>query len=176
LKAALVKVLGAAHETLPQDLAACIRDVVAICNRVIHGEEIRSQEALAVAETGGELLEGWEQLTRGYAAAHPQAREAISKTTVEAYQRSCYRLTRVSPYVDNPQRLTYVLSHEEREAFPSAGMSSGSTIVSGVPKNPTHRWVEAVHAGCSSRTLQHFLQLCRKCNFPGVGECLSSSG
>src|ERR671924_1055219 len=76
----------AAHEALPQDLAASIRDIVAICNRAIHGEEIRSQDALAVAETGGELLEGLEQFAREYAATHPQAREVISKVEVEAYQ------------------------------------------------------------------------------------------
>jgi hypothetical protein len=52
----------AAHQALPQDWAASIRDVVAICNRAVHGEEIRPRDALAVAETGGELLEGLEQL------------------------------------------------------------------------------------------------------------------
>ena len=70
-----------AHQALPRDLAASIRDVVAICNRAIHGEEIRSQDALAVAETGGELLEGLEQLareirgnTRAGAGGHQQGR------------------------------------------------------------------------------------------------------
>ena len=46
---------------LPQNLAASIHDGVEICNRAIHGEDIRSQDALAVAETGGELLEGLEE-------------------------------------------------------------------------------------------------------------------
>jgi hypothetical protein len=76
----------AAHKAFPQDLAASICNVVAICIRVIHGEEIRSQDALAVAETEGELLEGLEQLARKYAATHPQAREVISKADIEAYR------------------------------------------------------------------------------------------
>jgi hypothetical protein len=116
----------AAHEALPQDLAASIRDIVAICNRAIHGEEIRSQDALAVAETGGELLEGLEQFAREYAATHPQAREVISKVEVEAYQESRYRLTTVIPYVDNPQRLAYVLSHEDWRNFSTAIRSSAN--------------------------------------------------
>jgi Domain of unknown function (DUF4145) len=119
----------AAHQALPQDLAASIRDVVAICNRAIHGEEIRSQDALVVAETGGELLEGLEQLAREYAATHPQAREVISEADVKAYQGAHYRLTTVIPYVDNPQRLTYVLSHEELEEFFEVYSEFGEFVV-----------------------------------------------
>jgi Domain of unknown function (DUF4145) len=107
----------AAHHVLPQDLAASIRDVAAICNRAIHGEEIRPQDALAVIDTGGELLEELEKLAREYATTHPQAREVISKAEVDAYEESRYRLTTVIPYDKNPQRLTYLLSHEELEEF-----------------------------------------------------------
>lgn len=125
----------AAHKALPQDLAASIRDVVAIGNRAIHGEEIRSQDALAVAETGGELLEGLEQRAREYAATHPQAREVISEADVEAYQEARYQLTAVIPYVDNPQRLMYVLSHEEREEF-FEGYSEFGEFVVGIERLP----------------------------------------
>jgi hypothetical protein len=125
----------AAHQALPQDLAASIRDVVAICNRAIHGEEIRSQDALAVAETGGELLEGLEQLAREYAATHPQARKVISKADVEAYEGAHYRLTTVIPYVENPQRLTYVLSHDELEEF-FDGYSEFGEFVVGIERLP----------------------------------------
>ena len=104
-------------------------------HRAIHGEEIRSQDALAVAETGGELLEGLEQFAREYAATHPQAREVISKVEVEAYQKSHYRLTTVIPYVDNPQRLTYVLSHEELEEF-FDGYSEFGEFVVGIERLP----------------------------------------
>ena len=125
----------AVHQALPQDLAASIRDVVAICNRVLHGEEIRSQDALAVAETGGELLEGLEQLAREYAATHPQAREVISRADVEAYEGAHYRLTPVIPYVDHPQRLTYVLSHDELEEF-FDGYSEFGEFVVGIERLP----------------------------------------
>jgi hypothetical protein len=125
----------AAHGTLPQELAASIRDVVALCNRAIHGEEIRPQDALAVADTGGELLEGLEQLAREYAVTDPQAREVISKVEVEAYQESRYRLTTVIAYVENPQRLTYVLSHEELEAF-FDGYSEFAEFVVSIEKLP----------------------------------------
>lgn len=61
--ASLTKIIRdlAAKGVLPQNLAASIHDVVEICNRAIHGEVIRSQDALVVAETGGELLEGLEE-------------------------------------------------------------------------------------------------------------------
>jgi hypothetical protein len=124
-----------AHGALPQELAASIRDVVAICNRAIHGEEIRPQDALAVAHTGGELLEGLEQLAREYAVTHPQEREVISKDEVEAYQESRYRLTTIIAYVENPQRLTYVLSHEELEEF-FDGYSEFAEFVVSIEKLP----------------------------------------
>jgi hypothetical protein len=129
----------AAHAALPQDVAASIRDVVAICNRAVHGEEIRSQDALAVAETGGELLEALEQLVREFVATHPQAREVISKAEVEAYQGARYRLTTVIPYLDNPQRLTYVLSHEELEEF-FAGYSEFAEFVVGIERLPNKNY------------------------------------
>jgi hypothetical protein len=125
----------AARQALPQDLAASIRDVVAICTRAIHGEEIRSQDALAVAGTGSELLEGLEQLAREYAAKHPQAREAISKADTEAYEGADYRLTTVIPYVDNPQRFTYIMSHEELEEF-FADYSEFGEFVVGIERLP----------------------------------------
>jgi hypothetical protein len=46
---------------MPQNLAASIHDVVEICNRAIHGEDIRSQDALVIVETGGEQREGLEE-------------------------------------------------------------------------------------------------------------------
>jgi hypothetical protein len=108
---------------------------MAICNRAIHGEEIQAQDALAVAETGGELLEGLEQLAREYAATHPQAREVINKADVEAYEAAHYRLTTVIPYVDRPQRLTYVLSHDELEGF-FDGYSEFGEFVVGIERLP----------------------------------------
>jgi hypothetical protein len=135
--ASLTKIIRdlAAHGVLPQSLAASIHDVVVICNRAIHGEDIRSQDALVVAETGGELLEGLEQVVREYAATHPQAREVISKAEVEVYQESRYQLTTIIPYVENPQRLTYVLSHEELEEF-FDGYSEFAEFVVGIERLP----------------------------------------
>lgn len=61
--ASLTKIIRdlAAKGVLPQNLAASIHDVVEICNRAIHGEDIRSHGSLVAAETGGELLEGLEE-------------------------------------------------------------------------------------------------------------------
>jgi hypothetical protein len=54
---------------------------------------------------------------------------------VEAYQGSRYRLTTVIAYVDNPQRLTYVLSHEELEEFLD-GYSEFGEFVVGIERLP----------------------------------------
>ena len=61
--ASLTKIIRdfAANGVLSQNLAASIHDVMQICNRAIHGEDIRSQDALVIVETGGELREGLEE-------------------------------------------------------------------------------------------------------------------
>ena len=43
-------------EILPKDIAQSIREVISICNRAIHGEEIRHQDAISVVEVGTSLL------------------------------------------------------------------------------------------------------------------------
>jgi len=106
-----------AREMVPSELAASIRDVLSICNRAIHGEEIRPQDAVSVVDSVGELLDALDTLAREYAATHPLKREDISLSDVEGYQHSRYRLTTIIPYVENPQKLTYVLTHDELEEF-----------------------------------------------------------
>ena len=52
-----------------------------------------------------------------------------------AYQSARYRLTTVILYVDNPQWLTYVLSHKELEEF-FDGYSEFGEFVVGIEQLP----------------------------------------
>ena len=66
-----------ARDIVPRDLASSIPDVLSLCNRAIHGEAIRDNDADAVIEVGGEVLQGFERLVREFGVGHP-----IEKTTM----------------------------------------------------------------------------------------------
>jgi len=107
----------AADDILPQDMTPSIRDVLAICNRAIHGETIRTEDAQSVIEAGTELLQAFERLLSEYGVAHPIEKTAITRAEVDACQAARYRVVSVIPLVDSPQRMTYVLTHEELENY-----------------------------------------------------------
>jgi hypothetical protein len=46
----------AASGTIPQDIADSCREVISLCSRAIHGEDIRRQDARSVADVGSSLL------------------------------------------------------------------------------------------------------------------------
>ncbi len=106
---------------------------MAICNRAIHGEDIRQEDAASVVGTGGELLEVLEQLARESAVRQPERQEVIRPTEVDGYTQSRYRLTTVVPLVENPERRTYELTHEELEEF-FDGYSEFAEFVVGIER------------------------------------------
>jgi hypothetical protein len=107
----------AADDILPRDMTPSIRDVLAICNRAIHGEAIRAEDAKSVIEAGTELLQAFERLLSEYGVAHPIEKTTITRAEVDACQAAEYRVVSVIPLVDSPQRMTYVLTHEELESY-----------------------------------------------------------
>lgn len=107
----------ASHEILPRDLTPAIRDVLALCNRAIHGEAIRDEDAQAVINAGADLLQEFERLVREYGVAHPIEKVTITDTEVEAWRTARYRVVTIIPLVESPQRVTYVLTQDELEDY-----------------------------------------------------------
>lgn len=107
----------ASHEILPRDLTPAIRDVLALCNRAIHGEAIRDADAEAVINAGADLLREFERLVREYGIAHPIDKVTITDAEVEAWRTAQYRVVTIIPLVESPQRVTYVLTQDELEDY-----------------------------------------------------------
>lgn len=105
------------REILDQALGSSLLDVIAICNRAIHGEDIRDVDARQIAETGTELLEALERTLRDYAVMHPVASVVISNEEADTAQSARYRLTTVVPLVDEPKQNVYELTQEELDDF-----------------------------------------------------------
>jgi hypothetical protein len=106
-----------AQRVLPQEICAAIRDVMEICNRAIHGEEIRSADASRIIDVGIPLLAELDVIYRNHAVLDPLTKDVIP---VKEYQRALavrYRLTTIVPYVEKPERRIYEMTQEQLDEF-----------------------------------------------------------
>ena len=106
-----------AREVFGQDFGASLLDVISICNRAIHGEDIRDVDARQIINTGSDLLEFLERTVRDYSATYPLEKKVITPQDLDKFLSGRYRLTTVVPYVDNPEQRVYVLDQDELDAF-----------------------------------------------------------
>lgn len=112
----IVRQLGA-REVFEPAFGSSLLDVIAICNRAIHGEDIRDVDARKIAQTGTDLLEVLERLVRTYAVTHPVESFAISPQDRDEFESARFRLTTVVPLVQNPERRVYELTQAELDDF-----------------------------------------------------------
>ena len=106
----LVQKLSGA-EVLPGDIARTTRDVMSICNRAIHGEDIRKEDAESVVESGVALL----LKLYFYASNHilePIEATPIDKATLDEYWNAQYRVTSIVPLVEGPHKNVRILDQE----------------------------------------------------------------
>jgi hypothetical protein len=106
-----------AREVFPPAFGASLRDVIAICNRAVHGEEIRDEDAREMIDTGVDLLLVLERTVREYGLLHPVERVAITPEERSALQEARYRLTTVVPFTEKPERRVYDLTQDELDLF-----------------------------------------------------------
>lgn len=106
-----------AKEEFGSEFGAALRDVIAICNRAIHGEDIRDVDARQIVDTGVDLLEALERNVRDYAATHPVETSIVTPAQRDDLQNGRYRLTTIVPLVDNPERRVYELTQDELNSF-----------------------------------------------------------
>lgn len=93
-----------------------IRDVVAIGNRAIHGEEVSKETARNIANIGVDLLQ------RLYGELYelvikPSETEKISSGEREKYFNSNYQVTTVVPLEEGPYLNRYIFDQEQLDQF-----------------------------------------------------------
>lgn len=99
------------EEILPKDIARTTREVMSICNRAIHGEDIRKQDAESVVESGASLLIKLQFYASNY-VLEPTETFPIDKSTLDEYWDAQYRVTSIVPLVDTPYKSVRILSQE----------------------------------------------------------------
>jgi hypothetical protein len=90
-------------EVLSSSIARSIREVISICNRAIHGEDIRQQDARYVVEAGAMLLRELFSQIHEY-TFKPVQSVRIDPSIVEEFQNAKYRVTTVIPIIDAPYK------------------------------------------------------------------------
>ena len=89
-------------ELLSPDIAHPLREVISICNRAIHGEDIRSKDVESIINTGSYLLEMLYFQSKSIALGEETESTVIDPSTVDEYRQVRYRLTTVIPYAEDP--------------------------------------------------------------------------
>lgn len=113
---ALVKKLST-QEIITIGVASALLEVVAICNRAIHGEAISEDSANTIIGLGVELIEDLQWLYKQQAVMAPvTTEEIISMDEVgEYYEKKKYRLTSIIPLTNNPKKVIRELTQEQLE-------------------------------------------------------------
>lgn len=118
----------ASEEILPKDIAGTTREVMSICNRAIHGEDIRKEDGVSVVESGASLL-----LTLHFYASdfvlQPIETAPIDKSTLDEYWDAQYRVTSIVPLADTPYKNVRLLDQEGLDGFLEGYNEYGEFII-----------------------------------------------
>jgi hypothetical protein len=116
------------EEILAKDIARTTREVISICNRAIHGEDIRKQDAESVVESGASLLIKLHFDASNY-VLEPIETAPIDRTTLDEYWDAQYRVTSIVPLSDTPCRQVRILDQEGLDGFLEGYNEYGEFIV-----------------------------------------------
>jgi hypothetical protein len=121
----------AAEKKIEVPLLKSINDIVAVCNRAIHGDVITQSNANLVIESGTIILDDlfWDL---EFKVAHG---EVISKEVIEEfdfeslYYNKKYQLTTIIPAVTNPEKIVRILTQEQLDDLLESYNEYGEFIV-----------------------------------------------
>ncbi|EPV1127047.1 TPA: DUF4145 domain-containing protein [Vibrio harveyi] len=108
-----------ADNRIDAKLSKSIRDIVAVCNRAIHGETITKSNADIVINSGVVILDDlfWDL---EFKVAHGEviSKEYIEKFDYESlYYNKKYRLTTITPGVEKPEKTVRILTQEQLDGL-----------------------------------------------------------
>lgn len=98
-------------DIISQDIAASIRDVTSICNRAIHGEDVRVDDAMSIIDIGASLLLEIYFTIAEY-CSQPNEVIQIDWSEVNEYQNARYKITTICPSLESPEKYIRILDQE----------------------------------------------------------------
>ncbi|TLD68282.1 hypothetical protein FEM03_23470 [Phragmitibacter flavus] len=91
--------------------------VINLCNRAIHGEAIKKDDAASVVDSGIELLGAFDRLILEFTSPEPVSSEEISHSEVDVANTAEYEVVTIVPVLPNARRNTYRLTQEQMDYF-----------------------------------------------------------
>ena len=101
----------AGQELIPARSSQPLRDVLQICNRAIHGEEIREDDAREIVEIGTSLLDEIIYITYEIHMGVLDS-EQIDQDVIREFMEAEYRVETITPLVESPTKNTRLLSQD----------------------------------------------------------------
>lgn len=104
------------HEIIDKQIIVPIKEVVSICNRAIHGENIKKNVAESIVNIGVDLLK---KLHNAFydLISEPIASEEISLKQRDDFLDSRYHVTTIVSITDSPYTNRYIFSQEQLDQF-----------------------------------------------------------
>ena len=90
-------------ELIASDISHPLREVVSICNRAIHGEEIRQQDAESIISTGSYFLEMLYLKAKSIISEEELKSTVVEQSVVDEYHQAQYKLTTIIPYAGDSE-------------------------------------------------------------------------
>lgn len=107
----------ASLEVIPFEIAAPLQEVIAICNRAIHGEALSAGSASSIIEVGTELLQALYWQSSELLSGRVIDERRIENTEMERLSNARYRLTTVIPLVKEPKLVVRDVSQEQLDQY-----------------------------------------------------------
>lgn len=98
-------------EALPAQLSGPLREVIYLCNRALHGEYVRPKDARSILDIGIQIIEHVDSIVEEF-TVKPTETNPISPSEVQTYRNARYRVTTITPLVENPVRNVRILDQE----------------------------------------------------------------
>ncbi len=100
------------NEIIPSKIFSPLREVVAICNRAIHGEEIRKEDAKTIIKTGLNLIKFLYSEQINIIDKSKIEESVIDEKILKDYMSAKYQVTTIIPLVDKPTKNVHILNQE----------------------------------------------------------------
>lgn len=103
------------QEIINHDIGKALREVIALCNRAIHGESLSEEGARAIVDVGINLLEElyWLAITQASDGTVVLEEIITPEQSDDYYHSKRYRLTSIKPYVEHPKKVVRELTQEQ---------------------------------------------------------------
>jgi len=96
---------------VPDQIFNTLQEVILLCNRAVHGEYIRPDDAKSIINVGIRILEQLILETEEF-ITRPIETKIISQNEVQEFRDAKYRVETITPYVENPERSVRILDQE----------------------------------------------------------------